>query len=53
MQPVYDFFLGVEPDILLNPHGNALYYGAKMIIGLILFTSIISLFQWVKGIFTR
>lgn len=49
LQVVYDFFLGAEPDILLNPTANAIYYGSKMILGLFVFTSIISLFGWVKG----
>lgn len=51
MDTVISFFLGAEPDVLVNPTANALWHSAKYVIGIILFATLFNLVTWTKKLF--
>lgn len=47
---IFQFFLGDEPDSLLDPIPYNLYYVSKMIIGIYMAFLIGSLFKWMTNL---
>lgn len=48
---IFEFFLGAEPDSILNPVAYHLYFIAKLIIGIMFLSLILNLFNIVKRFF--
>lgn len=45
---VVSFFLGNRPDALIDPAGSAIWYVAKILIGVMLFDALFDIFRFLR-----